>query len=173
MRLTPGDELDLRWYELEAGAALGERSPLGAQLEMMRFGLSPTGLPRGPDLDRAVGVIRRYEAVRARLGAMSRRRRSVLMAAYCGVVTSLASYDRLGPVALLTTAGREAYDRAHADGKVQRLCLPDLARWLGQAMRTDAALREAVLAEADRLLSDACGAWTMAGLRLRRERDGR
>lgn len=172
MRLSPGDELDLRWFIHEAGAALGERSAFGIQLEMARDGLSPTGNSRGPDMDKFASAIRRYDRIRARLDAMPRRSRRVLVDAYTSEIEDLRSLDRLGPVVLLTEAARNAYKRALAkvdiapsserSGRERRLSARKLAIWISSRMKSDAKLKEAVLAEADEMLSKACADWRMA-----------
>ena len=169
MRLSPGDELDLQWFHLEAAAALGERSPFGVQLEMARDGLSPCGASKGPDMDRAAAVIRRYDEIRARLEAMPRRSRQVLVAAYCREVDGLRPFDRLGPVLLLTVAVRGAYKRAldkadkaaprPAVGVQRRISIPQMAAWLVGRFKGDGDLKDTALGEADAMLTKACEDW--------------
>lgn len=156
--LSPGDQLDIQWYVHEAGAALGERSPLGAQLDAARLRLGTMRDGRGPDMDRAAAVIRRYDMIRGRLHSMTRRSRAVLLAAYTGHVSGLESYSRLGPVLLMCESSRAAYRRAEAKrgNHITRLCAAQLAKWLSKRLRSDERLKSEALSEAEKLLGRAC-----------------
>lgn len=162
MRLSPMDELDVRWFWLEAGSELGLRCPLGMQLELAEqrlLGCDYT--PQGPDMDRSAAMIRRYDAIRDKLAAMSRRNRQTLIAAYCGKAEGLGSLDRLGPVVLLTAAARGAHlrDMAKRGDVMTRVSAKTLSEWLRKRFKTDQLLKSRALEEADEMLTKACEDW--------------
>jgi hypothetical protein len=174
-RLTQADETALRWFLLDAPARFGLRSGFGYQLERAAAGqLFDMGTPKVVDVpEHAIDAVRHARRIRGRLKAMTLAQRDVLVAAYCWEQFAVLTWlDRLGPVALLTDAAQNAYQRA-TDKDVERtrkgatgglLAAPrakhrTLAQWLGPRLRKDDALRAIVLSEADRKLNGACAAW--------------
>jgi len=160
MRLSPPEELALRWYVLDSDAdAGGLRSPTGAMLERARLRqLFDTTTRQAADPERYLVDVRRATAIRDRLRAMGRRLALVLTAAYCSdPVPGLTSAARLGAVAPFTTAAREAYKRA--TGTTARPRPSTVAGWLAKRWKGNDKLRAEVLAEADALLTDACSTW--------------
>ena len=157
MRLTPADENLLRWYVLDSDADMGLRSPVGAMLERARLRLGDIDMAR-VDHDRPAVSVERASAVRNRLREMGRRYAIVLTAAYCSdPVAGLTTAARLGAIAPFTTEARTAYMRQR--GLVAMPRPSTVAKWLAVRWKGNTPLREAVLAEADALLTEAVKRW--------------
>lgn len=173
MRLRQLDEVDLRWFILDASGCFGLRSSFGAQLDRARAGQDFASQRQGnAELDISVGALRRATRVRDSLRRIGSLNTDVLIAAYCwDRLKRLAWLDRLGPVCLLTDGLASAYQRSQdkqsescrgGNGTMLLEPLPahrTLAQWAGPALKNNKELCANILLEADGLLTGACRAW--------------
>lgn len=161
LRLTPCDELELRWYTLEAERDLGLRSPFGAALEranagqLFDFGNYPSS--DNIDTERIIAVVRRATRVRNRLRRMGGLHSAALMAHYCAETPpGLGCLNPFGAVSLLTDRAKRAYAAA---GRKSRPRASTLARFLATRLKSDEVLRGELLAEGDTLVAEAVSRW--------------
>jgi len=170
-RLSPADEMDLRWYLTEMVGTLGMRSWLGPLLERAQVGqLFTSRAPHDGDplSERVADALKRGRRIRARLEQIPSDSRAILAAVYGAPPhRELRELDRLANVALMSSEARTGYQRAQ-DRAVKKLKiggvleLPTYPRWLSAALKVRAEFRAKVLLEADAILTGAVLQWQIA-----------
>ncbi len=163
MKLSPVEEVELRWFWTEALGEMGLRSSFGHQLERARTGqLYDQGSRVGnPNIERMCAVSRRFGVIAKKLASIPWRHERALKAYLCGHNASgqppagLVTLGPLGSVVPLTAKARDAYSKS---GR-KRPKEPTLVRFLAERIRQDKDLRSELLIEADALMSKAIGRW--------------
>jgi hypothetical protein len=160
--MTPDNEADLRWYFTEAHGACGVRSPLGAQLDMLRQGTLPGKHERRrePDISEAVAAAgHRANRIAHRLNNLTRRDQLVLELHF-GAAAQLGGEGVSVALACWTPAARAGYKAAVRGAKSSTKRVATIRLWLMWVAAqggTHEALVDEILEQARKALAGASG----------------